>query len=150
MIILYSFGPNMGLPDASPFCLKAAVLLEMSGLPFESPPHKGMSKAPKGADEPHPLSGKLQLSVVYMLLTFIVFAGYGIFGALIRSHVISRPGVLTSMRRIFAGAFVAPGAKLAAMDRQKYSADQPGVRAAASGLLCSQMTAVRNYQKSSG
>ena len=150
MIILYSFGPNIGLPDASPFCLKAAVLLKMSGLPFETPPFKGMSKAPKGADEPRPLSGMLQLSDVFLLRTFIVFAGYGIFAALIRSHAISRPGVLTWMRRIFASAFAAFGAKLAATDRWKYSADQPGVRAAAAGLLCSQMTAVRNYQKSSG
>ncbi len=52
-----------------------------------------------------------------MLLTFVVFVGYGLFAASIRSHVISRPRVLTWMRRVFAGAFAALGAKLAFADR---------------------------------
>jgi threonine/homoserine/homoserine lactone efflux protein len=52
-----------------------------------------------------------------MLLTFVVFVGYGLFAASIRSHVISRPRVLAWMRRVFAGAFVALGAKLALTDR---------------------------------
>ena len=51
-----------------------------------------------------------------MLLTFVVFVGYGLFAAAIRNHVISRPRVLTWMRRTFAGAFVALGAKLAFAD----------------------------------
>ena len=49
----------------------------------------------------------LELSAVFMLLTFVVFAGYGLFAAAVRDHVISRPRVLTWMRRTFAGAFVA-------------------------------------------
>ena len=69
------------------------------------------------ASEPHPLSRMLMLSAVFMLLTFVVFAGYGLFAASIRNHVISRPRVLTWMRRAFAGAFVALGAKLAFADR---------------------------------
>ena len=69
------------------------------------------------ADEPHPLSRMLELSAVFMLLTFAVFVGYGIFAASIRNHVISRPRVLTWMRRTFAGAFAALGAKLALADR---------------------------------
>jgi threonine/homoserine/homoserine lactone efflux protein len=69
------------------------------------------------ADEAHPLSRMLELSAVFMLLTFVVFVGYGIFAASIRSHVISRPRVLTWMRRTFAGAFAALGAKLALADR---------------------------------
>jgi threonine/homoserine/homoserine lactone efflux protein len=69
------------------------------------------------ANEPHPLSHMFVLSVVFMLLTFVVFVGYGMFAALIRNHVISRPRVLTWMRRTFAGAFVALGAKLALTDR---------------------------------
>ena len=69
------------------------------------------------AKEPHPLSRMLELSVVFMLLTFAVFIGYGLFAASIRNHVISRPRVLTWMRRTFAGAFVALGAKLALADR---------------------------------
>ncbi len=67
--------------------------------------------------EPHPLSRMLGLSVVFMLLTFVVFAGYGLFAASIRNHIISRPRVLTWMRRTFAGAFIALGVKLALSDR---------------------------------
>jgi threonine/homoserine/homoserine lactone efflux protein len=70
------------------------------------------------ADEPHPLPRMLELSGVFMLLTFAVFVLYGLFAAAIRSHVISRPRVLTWMRRAFAGAFVALGAKLALADRR--------------------------------
>jgi threonine/homoserine/homoserine lactone efflux protein len=69
------------------------------------------------AKEPHPLSRMLELSAVFMLLTFVVFVGYGLFAAAMRNHVISRPRVLTWMRRTFAGAFVALGAKLALADR---------------------------------
>jgi threonine/homoserine/homoserine lactone efflux protein len=69
------------------------------------------------ADEPHPLSRMFELSTVFMVLTFAVFVGYGLFAAAIRNHVIARPRVLTWMRRVFAGAFVALGAKLAFADR---------------------------------
>jgi threonine/homoserine/homoserine lactone efflux protein len=68
-------------------------------------------------DEPHPLSLMLVLSAVFMLMTFVVFVGYGLFAAAIRDHVITRPRVLTWMRRTFAGAFAALGAKLAFADR---------------------------------
>ena len=59
----------------------------------------------------------LELSGVFMLVTFVVFAGYGVFAASVRSHVISRPRVLAWMRRGFAAAFVALGAKLALTER---------------------------------
>lgn len=36
MRTLYVFGPNFGLPDPSPFCMKAMVLLKMAGLEYES------------------------------------------------------------------------------------------------------------------
>ncbi len=52
-----------------------------------------------------------------MLLTFVVFACYGVFAASVRNHVISRPRVLTWMRRSFAGAFAALGVKLALSER---------------------------------
>jgi threonine/homoserine/homoserine lactone efflux protein len=65
------------------------------------------------ADEAHPLSQMLLLSAVFMLMTFVVFALYGLFAASIRNHVITRPRVLIWMRRCFAGAFAALGAKLA-------------------------------------
>jgi threonine/homoserine/homoserine lactone efflux protein len=67
--------------------------------------------------ESQPLSRMVELSLVFMLLTFVVFVGYGLFAASIRKHVISRPRVLTWMRRTFAAAFVALGAKLALADR---------------------------------
>jgi threonine/homoserine/homoserine lactone efflux protein len=69
------------------------------------------------ATEPHPLSRMLELSAVFMLLTFVVFVAYGLFAAAIRDHVVSRPRVLTWMRRTFAAAFVALGAKLALAER---------------------------------
>ena len=69
------------------------------------------------AHEPDPLSRMLEMSAVFMLLTFAVFVGYGMFAASIRSHVITRPRVLAWMRRTFAAAFVALGAKLALADR---------------------------------
>lgn len=69
------------------------------------------------AREPHPLSHMFVLSAVFMLLTFVVFVGYGMLAAAIRDHIISRPRVLTWMRRTFAGAFVALGVKLALAER---------------------------------
>ena len=59
----------------------------------------------------------IELSIVFMLLTLVVFIAYGTFAAPIRTQVISRPNVLTWMRRMFAGAFVALGARLAFSDR---------------------------------
>jgi threonine/homoserine/homoserine lactone efflux protein len=59
----------------------------------------------------------LQLSAVFMAVTFAVFAVYGLFAAAVRRHVISRPAVLTWMRRVFAGAFVALGVRLASAGR---------------------------------
>jgi glutathione S-transferase len=47
MIRLQGFGPAFGLPDPSPFVIKAQILLKMSGLPFEVV-RGDMRKAPKG------------------------------------------------------------------------------------------------------
>ena len=69
------------------------------------------------AGEAHPLARMLELSGAFMAMTFVVFVGYGLFAAAIRRHVISRPRVLTWMRRAFAAAFVALGAKLAFAER---------------------------------
>ena len=69
------------------------------------------------ANEPHPLSLMVELSGVFMLLTFVVFVAYGLFAAAIRNHVISRPQVLAWMRRSFAAAFAALGLKLAFAER---------------------------------
>lgn len=69
------------------------------------------------SDAPDRIPLMIELSAVFMLVTFVVFVGYGLFAASIRSHVISRPQVLTWMRRCFAGAFVALGVKLALAER---------------------------------
>lgn len=64
-----------------------------------------------------PILEMLELSLVFMLMTFVVFVIYGVFAAAMRSHVISRPSVLTAMRRTFAAAFVGLGVKLALTER---------------------------------
>ncbi len=67
--------------------------------------------------EAHPLTSMIELSAVFMAMTFAVFVVYGLFAASVRDHIISRPRVLTWLRRGFAGAFVALGAKLALAER---------------------------------
>jgi len=65
------------------------------------------------SSDPHGLVHMLGLSAVFMLMTFVVFAGYGTFAASVRKHVISRPRVVARMRKVFAISFVGLGAKLA-------------------------------------
>lgn len=59
----------------------------------------------------------LLLSGVFMLMTFVVFALYGIFAATMRNYVLNRPKVLDWLRKSFAAAFLALGAKLAISER---------------------------------
>jgi len=59
----------------------------------------------------------IELSLAFMLMTFAVFLVYGAFASIVRSHVISRPAVMTGMRRTFAAAFAALGLRLALADR---------------------------------
>ena len=59
----------------------------------------------------------LMLAVVFMLLTFVVFVGYGAFASATRRYVISRPGVMRWLRRGFAGAFGLLGLRLALAER---------------------------------
>ena len=47
MITLYTFGPAFGLPDPSPFVMKAQMLLKLAKLPFEENT-QGFFRAPKG------------------------------------------------------------------------------------------------------
>ncbi|PSK90207.1 threonine/homoserine/homoserine lactone efflux protein [Murinocardiopsis flavida] len=63
--------------------------------------------------DPAALPRMIELSAVFMLLTLVVFLGYGRFAAAVRSRVIARPRVLTWLRRTFAGAFVLLAARLA-------------------------------------
>jgi len=67
--------------------------------------------------DPNAFVRMLELSGVFMVATFVVFVGYGLFAAAIRNHVISRPRVLAWMRRTFAAAFVGLGVKLALTER---------------------------------
>jgi len=53
------------------------------------------------------------LSAVFMAVTLIVFAGYGLFAATVRRQVISRPRVVTWMRRLFASSYVVLAGRLA-------------------------------------
>ena len=69
------------------------------------------------ASEAQPVARMLELSAVFMLMTFAVFVVYGLFAASVRDHVVTRPRVMAWMRRSFAAAFVALGAKLAFASR---------------------------------
>jgi threonine/homoserine/homoserine lactone efflux protein len=64
-----------------------------------------------------PLIEMLMLSGVFMAMTFVVFALYGLFAAAMRDHVVSRPAVMTWLRRSFAAAFGALAARLALTER---------------------------------
>ena len=70
-----------------------------------------------GTQVSQPLPVMLELSAVFMAMTFVVFTAYGVFAAAVRHHVISRPSVMTWLRRSFAAAFVALGVKLALAER---------------------------------
>ena len=67
--------------------------------------------------EPQPVLRMLELGIVFMAMTLAVFVIYGLFAAAARRHVLGRPGVLTAMRRLFAGAFVALALRLALAER---------------------------------
>ncbi|KAA5602581.1 LysE family translocator [Blastochloris sulfoviridis] len=69
------------------------------------------------AGEAHPVVRMLELSGTFMAMTFAVFVLYGFAAAAARTYVIGRPSVMTWLRRSFAAAFVALGAKLALAER---------------------------------
>ena len=52
-----------------------------------------------------------------MTMTFLVFVLYGLFAARVRDRVVTRPRVMTWLRRCFAGGFAALGIKLAFAER---------------------------------
>lgn len=54
---------------------------------------------------------------VFMVLTFIVFVGYGLCAALARDYIVTRPSVMKWMKRSFAAAFGLLGARLALAER---------------------------------
>ncbi|PXX63224.1 threonine/homoserine/homoserine lactone efflux protein [Nocardia tenerifensis] len=69
------------------------------------------------AGSPNALARLLELSAVFMLTTFVVFAIYGVCAAAVRSQVISRPAVVTWMRRVFGVSFIALAGRLAVQNQ---------------------------------
>lgn len=69
------------------------------------------------AATPNATSYMLGLAGVFMGLTFIVFICYGGFASVTRRYVISKPHVMTWLRRGFAATFGALGIRLALADR---------------------------------
>ncbi|MES2193694.1 MAG: LysE family translocator [Pseudomonadota bacterium] len=69
------------------------------------------------ADEGHPLARMLELSMAFMAMTFAVFVLYGLFAASVRDRIVSRPRVMSWLRRSFAAGFAALGARLALAER---------------------------------
>ena len=57
------------------------------------------------------------LALVFMVLTFIVFIGYGACAAMARDYIISKPNVMQWLRRSFAATFAILGVRLALSER---------------------------------
>jgi threonine/homoserine/homoserine lactone efflux protein len=64
-----------------------------------------------------PLTRMLELSAAFMAMTFAVFVTYGLFAASVRDRIVTRPKVMTWLRRAFAGGFAALGLRLALAER---------------------------------
>jgi threonine/homoserine/homoserine lactone efflux protein len=102
-----------------------AALLRAGGLAFEALRYAGamlrlffFAFLPQFVDEGSGASLRiLELSGVFMLVTFVVFAGYGLGAAAVRERVVTRPRVTVWVRRIFGGAFVALAGRLAVIER---------------------------------
>jgi len=58
-----------------------------------------------------------ELSGAFMAMTFAVFVLYGLFAAAVRDRVVTKPRVMTWMRRAFAGGFALLGVRLALAER---------------------------------
>jgi threonine/homoserine/homoserine lactone efflux protein len=67
--------------------------------------------------EAHPVAVMAGLSAVFMAMTLVVFVAYGVLASRVRDHIVSRPAVMTWMRRTFAAAFFALAARLAFAER---------------------------------
>ena len=68
-------------------------------------------------DEAAPTVAMLQLSAVFMAMTFAVFALYGAFAARMREQVLSSTAAMAWLRRSFAATFVGLSVKLALTQR---------------------------------
>lgn len=62
---------------------------------------------------PGAVPAMLGLSAVFMAMTFVVFALYGVCAAAVRDQVLSRPRVLDRIRKVFAASFALLAGRLA-------------------------------------
>lgn len=69
------------------------------------------------AEAGNPTPQLVGLASAFMVMTFVVFVGYGACASLARDYVVSRPQVMMWLRRSFAGAFGVLGLRLALADR---------------------------------
>lgn len=69
------------------------------------------------ADEPHSVLHMLALSAVFMTMTFVIFAVYGVCASALRDKVLSRPRLVTRIRKAFAASFLLLSARLAVQSR---------------------------------
>lgn len=65
------------------------------------------------AEAPDALAQLVRLGSVFVLMTFVVFVGYGLAAAGVRDQIASRPRVVAAARRVFALTFVGLGVRLA-------------------------------------
>ncbi len=68
-------------------------------------------------DQVQPTLQMLQLSAVFMAMSFAVFALYGVFAASVRDRVLRSAAIMAWTRRIFAAAFAGLAVKLAFVER---------------------------------
>ncbi|MEZ4519934.1 MAG: hypothetical protein R3C44_24930 [Chloroflexota bacterium] len=64
-----------------------------------------------------PVIEMVAMSVVFMLITLIIFVLYGLLANGVRRQVVNSPGVVAWLQRSFAVAFVALGIRLALAER---------------------------------
>jgi threonine/homoserine/homoserine lactone efflux protein len=69
------------------------------------------------SNEPNATLKMLELSGIFMVLTFLIFALYGIFASAMRRHVIARPMVVARLRRSFAATYVVLAGRIAVQSR---------------------------------
>ncbi|MEW8693431.1 MAG: LysE family translocator [Candidatus Thiodiazotropha endolucinida] len=70
---------------------------------------------PSGASSP--ISYMLVSSAIFMVMTLVVFVGYGVLANQVRLYVSRSPGMVQGVQKVFSGLFLAMGVKLAAMER---------------------------------
>ena len=63
------------------------------------------------------LAGMAGLSGVFMVMTFVTFAAYAVAAGALRAKVLTRPRLVTRIRKVFAASFVVLSARLAVESR---------------------------------